>query len=223
MKRARAIRRRRMRERQALIFGSLVATLGVVGLGAVAVYTSNATLPFDNGFSYAEKPKDEVFPTACLPENTLPVSYAKIKVNIYNTTERPGLATAVRNDLSKRGLEIKDVGNSDQRRVGNAIVYGYKGLSRAYTLAAHFPDAALILDERDDRTVDVLIGDNFKALVPAENVPLEAETPMVGRQNCTKLWQLSDAVEPPEQSEDLDGEPEDAPSDESSEESSEDA
>lgn len=222
MKRARAIRRRRMRERQALIFGSLVAALGVVGLGAVAVYTSDATLPFDSGFSYAEKPKDEVFPTACLPENTLPVSYAKIKVNIYNTTERPGLATAVRNDLSKRGFEIKDVGNSDQRRVGNAIVYGHKGLSRAYTLAAHFPDAALILDERDDRSVDVLVGDSFKALVPAESVPLEAETPMVGRQNCTELWQLSDAVEPPEDAEDPD-DPDGTPSDESSEESSEDA
>lgn len=198
--RARAIRRRRMRERQALIFGSLVAALGIVGLGAVAVYSSDTTLPFDEGFSYKEKPVDPVYPTACLPEGTKPVAYSKVKVNVYNASEdRTGLASAVSKGLRDRGFEIQEIGNSSEKRVGDAIVYGYKDLSRAYTLAAHFPSAALILDDdREERVVDVLIGQDFKALISEENVLLDSETPMVGRQNCTDLWELSEHVEPPE-------------------------
>ena len=44
--RARALRRRHMRERQAVVFGVLLAALAVIGLGAAAVYTGSLSLPF---------------------------------------------------------------------------------------------------------------------------------------------------------------------------------
>jgi hypothetical protein len=43
--RARTLRRRHMHERQAVIFGVLLAGLALAGLGAAAVYTGTLAVP----------------------------------------------------------------------------------------------------------------------------------------------------------------------------------
>ena len=44
--RARALRRRHVHERQAVIFGILLAILAVAGVSAAAIYTGNLNVPF---------------------------------------------------------------------------------------------------------------------------------------------------------------------------------
>ncbi|WP_435299245.1 LytR C-terminal domain-containing protein [Timonella sp. A28] len=163
IKKARAIRRRRVRERQAVIFGTLAATLGVIALWAVAVYNDAIGLPFDPGFSYEEQAQDEVFPTACLPDKTLPLGAKKIAVNVYNASEKNGFAGIVANDLKKRGLNVKETGNAEAKRNTTAIIFGIDGIRAAYTLHAHVPSAALILDDtREGKTIDIHIGEKLQ-------------------------------------------------------------
>jgi len=196
--RARAIRRRRVRERQAVVFGLLAALLGVIGLWAVGVYNGAVALPFDQGFSAAEKIVDPVKPTACLPANTLPVGAKKITVNVMNASDQAGRAASVAKELGNRGMKIGETGNATTPRTVTSIVYGPKGLAAAYTLSAHFTESALILDDTvEDASLTVNIGSSFKSLVSVDDVALEAQTPMVTREGCTDLWDLTDKAEPP--------------------------
>lgn len=199
IKKARAIRRRRVRERQAVVFGVLVATLGAVGLWSVGVYNGALSLPMNTEFSYVEQLTDEVFDTACPLQGTKPVGAKKIKVNVLNASEKNGLATGVSRALTSRKMKVQSTGNAETQRATTAIVYGPKGLAAAYTLSAHFPMVALILDDTKENTVlDLLIGGDYSSLLDPADVPLVADEAMTPRLGCVDIWELTDTVEPPE-------------------------
>ena len=215
IKQARTIRRRRIQERQAVVFGVLILLLAAITLGALGVYTGAISMPLDRDFTVEEKPVDVQKPTPCLAPDTLPVPASKIKVQVLNASERSGLAAVVTQVLEDRNFVISGTGNAPEGRANTAIFFGINGVANAYTLAAHFPSSALILDEaREDDSVQVQLGQYFTSMVPTDEVLLEAETSMLPRDGCTQLWDLSDKVEAPKDTADKADEPEDAPADE---------
>ena len=88
-KRERAARRRHKQERQAVIFGVLIAFLAVSGLAAAAVYTGAIDPPFERGFTAKESEDDKLTPQPCLAADTLPVPYSSVTVRVLNATSRP--------------------------------------------------------------------------------------------------------------------------------------
>lgn len=199
IKNARSIRRKRVRERQAVVFGVLAVSLGVTGLWALGVHQGAIALPFDKGFTYEEVLTDPVFPTACLPNDTKPVGAKKISVNILNASEQQGVAGSVRDQLKDRKIKVDSVDNAPGLRATTAIVYGPEALAQAYTLSAHFGMPALILDEaKEGTTVDLQLGADFKALINRDDVQLSSDEAMNSRLDCTDLWELTDKVEPPQ-------------------------
>ena len=71
--RARALRRRHVHERQAVIFGILLAILAVAGVSAAAIYTGNLSVPFfARGFSSKPTPSVTFQPAPCPPQGALP-------------------------------------------------------------------------------------------------------------------------------------------------------
>src|SRR5690554_4843652 len=109
---ARALRRRHKHERQAVIFGVLIASLAVTGLTAVAVYTGTIDPPFDRGFSTKGVKEDPVLAQPCLPEGTLPVAYSAIPLNVLNATDQGGLASVTADALVERGFVVASTGNT---------------------------------------------------------------------------------------------------------------
>lgn len=198
IKKARTLRRRRVRERQAVVFGLLAALLGAAGLWAVGVYNGAIALPFDNGFTYEEPLVDEVFDTACLPADTKPVGAKKITVNVFNASLKPGIAAGVSGELRNRNITVENTANADIERATTAIVFGPEGIEEAYTLAAHFGAPALILDDtKEDNVIDVLLGQNFSSLLDPADVLLEADEAMNSYPGCKELWEMTDKVEAP--------------------------
>lgn len=188
-----------MQERQAVIFGLLILLLAAAGLTGVGVYSGAISLPFNQEFTYKKVAVDTQVPTPCLPLDTLPVNASNINVTVLNASNRSGLAAVVADKLKDRKFDIAETGNAPDLRATSAITFGVAGVAQGYTLAAHFPNVVLILDEREENTVDLLIGENFTDLLTSDAVPLEAETPMLPREGCTPLWELSDKVEAPEE------------------------
>lgn len=208
IKQARNTRRRRIQERQAVIFGLLILLLAGFGLAGLGVYTGAIAFPFNRDFSFEEKPVDIQVATPCLPADTLPVTASKIKVSVLNASDRSGLAAVVAGSLEDRGFTIAKTGNAEQDRASVAVRFGVDGVANGYTVAAHFPNASLILDEdREDKSVDIELGQFFTDLVATDDLLLEAETPMLTREGCTPLWELSDKVEPPAEPEPQEGDP----------------
>ncbi len=188
--RQQSLRRRHKHERQAVIFGSLVAALAVAGLGATAVYTDVLEVPFLQR-EFTTPPAEEVADTPdapCVPEGTLPVAYNTIQVNVLNGSGRVGLAGATSTSLTGRGFLVLETGNYPSRLVTNAqLGFGQAGLAAAYTLAANLESATLVLDQREDATVDLVLGEAFSGLLDPAAVALDMAAPLASPEGCIAL------------------------------------
>ncbi|WP_098464714.1 LytR C-terminal domain-containing protein [Isoptericola jiangsuensis] len=192
---ARVTRRRRKHERQAVIFGLLLAFLVLVGLGAVAIYTDTIEAPFAEPIHTPAATATAMRP-ACLPESadgTLPLAYDKVRVRIYNAADdRFALAGANEEVLSERGFDVRDSGDFSRPVEGlSEIRYGAKGVVAAYTLAAQFPDIELILDDRNGAVVDLVVGTEWVEPLPVEEVPLAADQPMQNLPGCQPVDEIT--------------------------------
>lgn len=194
--RERVLRRRHKRERQAVVFGLLIAALAVGALGAVAVFTGGIDSPFNRPFTTRAPEADEVpTPPPCPPDGTLPVAYGAVQVTVLNATTRSGLAGQTAEALTARGFAVLGTGNSPTPVPGTArISFGLTGIGHAYTLAAHLEGARLVLDSRADATLDLAVGSEFVSLLDPGVVPLTPDAPLVGQEGCVPLDQA--AVDP---------------------------
>lgn len=197
----RALRRRHKHERQAVIFGSLIAFLALAGLGATAVYTGAMDVAFlDRDFTTPE-PEDTGPAFAappCLPEETLPAAPETTQIRVQNGTTRVGLAGQTDVALKERGFVTIEVGNYRPTGVqGTArIRFGELGLATAYTLAAHIEDPVFVLDRRTDATVDLILGEEWNTLVAVDEVELVATEPLADPPRCIPLADALAAAQP---------------------------
>lgn len=175
---ARIARRRREHERQAVIYGVLVAVLAVAGLGALAIYTGAIKAPFAREFTPSSP--EEAVTSPCLPkiedqpDGALPLPYSDVHVNILNATGpdgTTGIAGANQTVLSKRGFAIDGVGNHTSVLNLSELRFGEQGIVAAYTLASQFPRMRLVMDAREDATVDFLVGVDFDRPLDEDKVP----------------------------------------------------
>ncbi|QJW38243.1 LytR C-terminal domain-containing protein [Cellulosimicrobium protaetiae] len=190
-----------MHERQAVVFGLLIAALAVVGLGALAVYTGAIDAPFDRPLSTPEAVDDLAdVEVPCLAEGTLPVATGEVQVNVYNASGKDDPLGRLNQDiLTSRGFAVLSTGNApDLDGDGDADVmtrtqihFGAAGVAQAYTLAAHYEDAGLVLDAREDATVDLYVGADFDGVVDQELVGLTGDVPMESRSGCVPIEEIT--------------------------------
>lgn len=205
--RARQLRRRHRRERQAVVFGALVAAMAVAGLGAAAVYTGVVDAPFAREFTTLTTPAPTAAPPPCPPEGTLPVTYAETQVRVLNGSATAGLAGEVGNELTGRGFQVAETDNFPAGYAGTSLIrFGEPGLRAAYTLASQVDAPVLELDRRADATVDLVLGTAFTALTDPTLVTLVPDEPLAGPPGCVPLEQaLQTAPEgPPVEDESVD-------------------
>ncbi|MEG3614709.1 LytR C-terminal domain-containing protein [Isoptericola haloaureus] len=188
---ARVTRRRRKHERQAVVFGLLIALLVVLGLGALAVYTDTIEAPFSEPIHTPSAAAATIEP-ACLPVNERwpdgapPMQYNNVNVRVYNAADiNFNLAGANADVLTERGFNVRDTGDFTYEIEGRSeIRYGVKGIREAYTLAAQYADVRLVLDDRPGEFVDLLVGQEWREPLPVEEVPLENGEPMANLPGC---------------------------------------
>ena len=115
---------------------------------------------------------DVATPRVSCPPTTPPptvVAPASVKVNVYNATERRGLASAVAAQLKKRGFKVGKVANDPLKRTVTGLAEvraSTTGADAARTVVAHVGQVVLVPDQRKDPSVDLVLGATFKALVP---------------------------------------------------------
>lgn len=186
MVRRRAVRRRHLHERQAVIFGTLITALVAAGLLGLGVYFGAIPAPFNVPFA---TPSSDVAAAPCPPEGALPVPYDQITVNVYNGTTRAGLAGATAGELAGRGLVIGATGNETRGGYEGTVLIrtGPAGLAGAYTVAAIFDGAVVALDARADATIDVTLGSTFDSARAPEASALDPAAPLVAPEGCAPV------------------------------------
>ncbi len=106
----------------------------------------------------------------------------EIKVNVFNTTFRGGLAKTVADQLKARGFRGGKVGNDPQLSFlpkNTAVIrFGPDGQQAAKVLAQHVPSAQLkLVQGRAGTTIDLVIGNRYSQLVPLVDVPVPPPRP----------------------------------------------
>ena len=126
-------------------------------------------------------------PSGSAPASTSPVAAAfaalvpgavpkpaAVTVNVYNATNRAGLAGQTAADLKKRGFTIGKIGNApaalENKVPGSAQVTGGKaGAAMMTLLGTEVSGSHPVTDKRNDTTVDLVLGNGFSALAtPAQ-------------------------------------------------------
>jgi hypothetical protein len=196
---ARVERRRREHERQAVVFGVLIAFLAVCGIFALAVYSGAISSPFNRPFTTIGVSAQTAHPAPCLPavkgqpDGALPIPYSDIRIRVLNASgEGPegagqaGLGGAYETALAERGFVISGVANAEKNVTYSELRFGRNGIVAAYTVAAHFPEIRLVLDDRKDkdRTVDLLVGSEYEAPLDVADVGIAADTPLTNVEGC---------------------------------------
>jgi hypothetical protein len=165
---------RRARRRRALI------TLGVVAL----------MLFFAFWYAYSYYRHSDSHPAAATPSGTTKpaaLTAADVTVNVYNATDRAGLAAKTAGELRKRGFKVATVANDPLRRKvpGPAEVrYGASGGPASKLVLGLVKGAKAVRDGRPDASVDLALGEKFTALAAAPKTPRPTATTSTPSSTC---------------------------------------
>lgn len=99
----------------------------------------------------------------------------KIRVNVYNTTFRSGLAGEAGAELEARGFRVDKTGNDPKGAFlpedVAVIRHDEDARDAAKVLAQHVPGARLMQVERTSTRLDLVLGNRYATLTPTAQVP----------------------------------------------------
>jgi hypothetical protein len=147
-----------------------LAVVGALVLAAMVFVTVALIKDHQTGPTQAKGcAKDAVMANIQLPEPQ------DVKINVYNATDKPGLANEVGADFKNRKFQVKNMGNDPAKKAAPKVAvlrYGPKAVGSAWLLRAYFLDQAdREFDiKRTDEFVDVVLGPQFKQLATTTEV-----------------------------------------------------
>ena len=149
--------------------------LGVVVLGLFfAFWYAWSYYQADNSARASRPPA-----ATCSPYDPKAVTPESTRVNVYNASNRVGLAASVSRSLGDRGFVIGKVANDPTSRKTPKVAeirYGPKGEAQAKLLRTSMPKGTtLVNDKRKVVIVDLALGPKFTTLAP---VPTSTALPM---------------------------------------------
>lgn len=137
-----------------LLFGLIIAaTMGAVGV-------MNGQIKFPSAIQTQER-------EALCPDTTFDYTpNAKVKVNVFNSTNRAGLAKSAANEFRARKFVVGAVGNTETGYRGvAAVVSGAAGQAAAFSVQRNVPGSDYFQDSRSDASVDVILTGDYRGLI----------------------------------------------------------
>ncbi|WP_104117654.1 LytR C-terminal domain-containing protein [Arthrobacter sp. B1805] len=144
----------------------------LIGLLAAAAYVA---LGIARGEISVGASEPTPTPTSTCPAG--PFDYqdpSAITVNVYNGTTIDGLAGTAAAQLRERAFAVSEIGNREGGPTGATafIISGQAGRANAFTVQRTIPDSLYVADEREDRTVDVVLGSTYAGIIPPEGLDI---------------------------------------------------
>lgn len=148
---------------------ALLAGVVVVALG-LAFLVWSGVVKFPQAFQPLASSSAAADPNCPSDTFDYPANIA-ITVNVYNTTQRAGLAGGLATELKARGFQVGAIGDKTIK-TGKAgvVVSGLMGESSAFNLQRNIPGLEFRKDDRADASVDVYLASGYKTPAPADQV-----------------------------------------------------
>lgn len=153
---------RKRRGRHALILVVVIAILGAAFYGSYSRVW---------GVEKAAAPTPLCTPIAVAPPSVAP---KLVYLNVFNASDHGGIGDKVARLLKKRHFNIIAIGNDPLGRTvpgTGQVRYGPGGTAVANAVAAQVDGVELVRDSRADPSVDLVLGQQFTALVPLPPPP----------------------------------------------------
>jgi len=166
------------RVRRRVLHGAVLVLL--VGLIAAGIIVALAVI---NGRLKIPSAEPAPTPVSSCPASTFDYTPTdKVNVNVFNSTSRAGLARSVADELLARKFVVGNVSNTSPGYRGvAAVVSGAAGQAAAFTVQRNLQGSDYFQDGRNDASVDVILSQDYTALVPPELVD---QTP--GKLSCPR-------------------------------------
>lgn len=124
-----------------------------------------------------------------------------VTTNVYNATDRAGLAASTADALKGRGFLIGTVANDPKAKTITGVAeirYGTKGELAAKLMSYYLPGAALVNDGRSDTSIDTVLGAAFVSVAPQADVDkaLTEPSPSASGPGCSSSAAPMDSTEP---------------------------
>ena len=163
----------------------IVAIAGVIGGVILLTGDDEGSVPASASASASASPCTTllVMPAVLLPDPS------EVKVNVFNSTKKSGLAAVTAAELQARGFVVKKVTNDPtgaQVKGVAEIRYGPAAEEGAKLVAFHFPGAKMVLVGRTGKRVDVALGAAFRTMPTAQdvNAALASPSPTASGPGC---------------------------------------
>ncbi len=196
----REARKQYLHDRQKIVLTAACVLLVVALIIAIPFYTGLISTGSASSASDTSTGPNYGVTAVCAPEGATGVSTSDITVRVLNGTNSAGLATAVGEELENRGFVLQSVGDYDSSSVlaRTEIRFGSNAIAKAYTVASHFSDAVLRMDDREDQLIDVIIGSSFYDLKDSDKVKITAGTAITSIKGCVaadKMTKIPAAID----------------------------
>ena len=183
--RARAARRKRMQQRQTVIFGSITAVLLGSALFAGAVWAEIVPPPFELEVKSSEPTEPPAVTQPCPPEGATAVALGEISVNVMNSTETSGLGARTAEEIAALGVNVEAIDNASDLYLGSAkVLVGPEYLDVGYTVADLIPDSQIVIDTRTEPIVDIVLGSGFSEVRSEGDLLLAPDEPIPAPDSC---------------------------------------
>ena len=183
----RAARKEYIRRRQKTVF-SIVGAVMVVAMVVSLLFFFHVG-GLGNVKSAAVQPNDG--------SKAKYVENRNITLRVLNGTKFSGFAKAVSDALQNREFNPQTPDNYTKKVDRTMIVFGKNGVNQAYTVASNFTDAMLVMDDRQDQLIDVIVGATFDNLQDTKKVPAAGKA-ITGIQGCVAVDKMTDLPKAPE-------------------------
>ena len=126
------------------------------------------------------------------------VENRNITVRVLNGTEFSGFAQAVSSALQNREFNTQAAGNYTSSKVERTmIIFGKNAINQAYTVNSNFTDAKMVMDDREDMLIDVVVGATFDNLQNQKQVPTAGKK-IESFEGCVTVDKMTDVQKAPE-------------------------
>lgn len=184
---ARAEYRKRIQQRQTVIFGTISGVLAVLLLLGLLTWTGLLPTPFNRDFS--EPSAEEAALIPCPIEGSTPVEPTSMTVRVYNSTTIGGVAGQVGTSLAELGVTVSETSNWGGEALPESVrIYaGANGITAAYTLRAYFPGSTIHFDPSNNSEIlDVVIGEEWTEMHTAPTAE-ELQAALEPMPNCSPV------------------------------------
>lgn len=102
-----------------------------------------------------------------------------ISVRVLNASNKRGKAAEVSQQLKRQGFKVTRVGNAEDNQERSVVIGGSADAPEVQLVAAQFKNFETKGDNRADRTVEVLIGQNYEAMNGDAPIELQIDSPTI--------------------------------------------